>query len=72
LREWVCAAAYQSSAERAAAMSAWLCTYNSRRPHSALGGKPPLSRIKKDNLLQKNKPRRVRTFSARSDGTIIR
>jgi len=50
LREWVYAAPYQSSAERAAAMPAWLCSYNSRRPHSALGGQPPISRLK-DNLL---------------------
>jgi transposase InsO family protein len=50
LREWAYAAPYQSSAERAAAMPAWLCSYNSRRPHSALNGKPPISRIK-DNVL---------------------
>jgi len=50
LREWAYAAPYQSSAERAAAMPAWLCSYNSRRPHSALGGQPPISRLK-DNLL---------------------
>ncbi|MWV21904.1 transposase, partial [Methylobacterium sp. 2A] len=29
----------------------WLCDYNSRRPHSALGGQPPTSRLTKDNLL---------------------
>jgi transposase InsO family protein len=50
LREWAYAAPYQSSAERAAAMPAWLCSYNSRRPHSALDGKPPISRLK-DNVL---------------------
>jgi transposase InsO family protein len=50
LREWAYAAPYQSSAERAAAMPAWLCSYNSPRPHSALNGKPPISRIK-DNVL---------------------
>ena len=52
LREWAYARAYQSSAERA--MPAWLCAYNSRRPHSALGGQPPLSRLSKDNLLGNN------------------
>jgi transposase InsO family protein len=51
LREWAYASPYQTSAERAHAMPAWLCAYNSRRPHSALGGHPPLSRVPKDNLL---------------------
>jgi transposase InsO family protein len=51
LREWAYAAPYNSSAERAAAMPAWLCSYNSRRPHSALGGHPPVSRLPKDNVL---------------------
>ena len=51
LREWAYAAAYHTSAERAAAMPPWLCDYNSRRPHSALGGKPPISRLIQDNLL---------------------
>ena len=51
LREWAYAAAYHTSAERAAAMPIWLCGYNSHRPHSALGGKPPISRLTRDNLL---------------------
>jgi transposase InsO family protein len=51
LREWAYAAPFESSAKRAAALPTWLCQYNSRRPHSALGGKPPLSRLAKDNLL---------------------
>jgi transposase InsO family protein len=51
LREWAYAAAYHTSAERAAAMPIWLSDYNSRRPHSALGGKPPISRLIQDNLL---------------------
>jgi transposase InsO family protein len=29
----------------------WLCHYNSLRPHSALGGRPPISRLARDNLL---------------------
>src|SRR5688572_14754794 len=41
---------YQTSAERAQATPAWLCDYNSRRPHSALGRQPPISRLK-DNVL---------------------
>ncbi len=51
LREWAYVSPYRTSAERAQAMPAWLCDYNSRRPHSALGGKPPISRLPKDNLL---------------------
>lgn len=51
LREWAYAAPFHSSAERARAMPAWLCQYNSLRPHSALGGLPPISRIDRNNLL---------------------
>jgi transposase InsO family protein len=51
LREWAYARPFHTSAERARAMPAWLCRYNSFRPHSALGGKPPISRIARDNLL---------------------
>jgi transposase InsO family protein len=51
LREWAYASPFHSSAERARAMPAWLCRYNSSRPHSALSGKPPLSRINRDNVL---------------------
>ena len=51
LREWAYAEAFHSSTERIAAMPAWLCSYNSRRPHSALKGQPPISRLAKDNLL---------------------
>ncbi|MFN7635233.1 MAG: integrase core domain-containing protein, partial [Acetobacteraceae bacterium] len=51
LREWAYAKPFLSSAERARAMPAWLCHYNSLRPHSALGGKPPITRLPRDNLL---------------------
>ncbi len=50
LREWAYAAPYQTSALRAQAMQPWLCNYNRSRPHSALGGKPPISKLK-DNVL---------------------
>jgi transposase InsO family protein len=43
--EWAYAASYQSHRERAAAMQPWLEYYNRRRPHSALGHKPPASRL---------------------------
>ena len=45
LREWAYAQPFHSSAERAQAMLPWLTDYNTARPHSALGGKPPISRI---------------------------
>jgi transposase InsO family protein len=51
LREWAYARPFSSSAERSTAMRSWIGTYNHRRPHSALGGQPPISRIAKDNLL---------------------
>lgn len=54
LLEWLAegyATPFESSAERARAMPAWLCDYNRNRPHSALNGKPPVSRLAKDNLL---------------------
>lgn len=49
LREWIYATAFETSASRTAAMPAWLCGYNTTRPHAALGGRPPISRLA-DNL----------------------
>jgi transposase InsO family protein len=43
--EWARAAVYLSSAERAAALDPWLHHYNHHRPHAALGGHPPVSRV---------------------------
>jgi transposase InsO family protein len=51
LRERAYLQAFTSSAERSAAMRPWLHRYNRHRPHSALGGKPPVTRMTKDNLL---------------------
>lgn len=51
LREWAYATPFLSSEHRAKAMPAWLANYNTRRPHAALQGKPPLSRLTKDNVL---------------------
>ena len=45
LREWANARAYNSSAERGQALQPWIGAYNHSRPHSALGGKPPASRL---------------------------
>jgi len=46
LREWVYAAVYGSSPERAAALSGWLERYNFRRRHGALGHRPPIQRLR--------------------------
>ena len=51
LREWIYAIAFESSSQRTAAMAPWLCNYNTVRPHSALGGKPPIAKLIKDNVL---------------------
>lgn len=45
LREWAYANAYHSSAARENAMQPWITAYNHSRPHSALGGLPPVSRL---------------------------
>lgn len=45
---------YANSAERTAWLPAFLAYYNTRRPHSALGYKPPASRLGRNNLLQLN------------------
>jgi transposase InsO family protein len=49
LREWIYAAPYQSSAERADAMRPWIDGYNTTRPHSALNRHTPWQRL--SNLL---------------------
>jgi transposase InsO family protein len=45
LREWAYVRAYASSAERTAAIGPWTDSYNLKRPHSAIGHKPPISRL---------------------------
>ena len=45
LREWAYGPTWQSSNERNQALSAWLHFYNHHRPHSALGGQPPVTRL---------------------------
>lgn len=44
-REWALGRVYRSSDHRATALSHWLDHYNRRRPHSSLGGRPPISRV---------------------------
>jgi transposase InsO family protein len=44
-REWAYGLAYRSHRDRNAALPHWLEHYNTRRPHSSLGGKPPIIRV---------------------------
>ena len=44
-REWGLGQTYRSSDHRAQALSHWLSYYNELRPHSSLGGRPPISRV---------------------------
>src|SRR2546425_10546869 len=44
-REWAYGLRYRSSRHRAAALPHWLRYYNERRPHSSLGGLPPINRV---------------------------
>jgi transposase InsO family protein len=43
--EWAYAQLYTSDTQRCAAFTGWLHTYNCHRGHTALGGKPPASRV---------------------------
>ena len=54
LREWAYAKPYQNSGLRAAELPNWLHRYNNHRPHSAIGDKPPISRLPqtRNNLLR--------------------
>ena len=45
LREWAYRFAYPTSAHRARALPGYLRWYNQHRPHSSLGGQPPISRV---------------------------
>lgn len=42
---WAYARYYTSETERRAALPGWLHFYNHHRPHSSIGGQPPISRI---------------------------
>ena len=43
-REWARGQLYRNSSARNRALEHWLRYYNQRRPHSSLGGRPPISR----------------------------
>jgi transposase InsO family protein len=44
-REWAYGLAYRSHRQRDQALPHWLDHYNTRRPHSAIGDRPPISRV---------------------------
>lgn len=44
-REWAHGRSYPTSAHRASLLGDWLWHYNHRRPHSAIGNRPPISRV---------------------------
>lgn len=43
--EWAYRRPYRSNVQRRRALAAWVRRYNTKRPHSALGGRPPISRL---------------------------
>jgi len=45
LREWAYAKPYRSSSARAGALTPFRTSYNTTRPHTAHGRKPPISRL---------------------------
>jgi transposase InsO family protein len=49
-REWAYLRLYASNDERLSALPVFLAEYNADRPHTALGGRPPLSRICQQRL----------------------
>ena len=44
-REWAYGLTYRSHRQRNQALPHWLNHYNTRRPHSSLGDRPPISRV---------------------------
>lgn len=52
--EWAYAQTYLSEAGRAATYQDWLHHYNHHRPHTGIGGKTPIERLRVHNLPVKN------------------
>jgi transposase InsO family protein len=44
-REWAYGVTYHDHHARARALPYWLHHYNTKRPHSSLDGRPPISRV---------------------------
>ena len=65
LLEWAYVRLYRHSEERAQALTHWLHHYNWYRPHSALGGEPPITRVisSADNLVRLHKLPETRLVS---------
>jgi transposase InsO family protein len=53
-REWAYGQRYRSSQARAEALPHWLMHYNTTRPHSGIGNRPPISRIPVQKDLRHN------------------
>ena len=53
-REWAYAFTFEASAERSALLPRYLHFYNHHRAHSALGAKPPISRLTLNNAVRIN------------------
>lgn len=45
LEEWAYTRLYRSNKERLDALQPWVQFYNQRRPHTALGGQPPMAAL---------------------------
>ena len=45
LTEFAYARPWTSNTDRLAALDSWVTDYNTRRAHSALGGRPPITRL---------------------------
>ena len=50
-RRWAYRRPYRTSALRAAALRPWVTEYNHRRPHRALGMRPPITRLREARSL---------------------
>jgi transposase InsO family protein len=45
VEEWAYVRLYTSNAQRLRALHRWVAFYNRRRPHTAVGGRPPITRL---------------------------
>jgi len=52
--EWAYAQTYRSETDRASTYQNWLHHYNHHRPHTGIGGKTPIERLRVHNLPVKN------------------
>ena len=55
-RRWAHGRAYRTSAHRAAALRPWIAQYNHRRPHRALGMRPPMARLREARETREQRP----------------